>query len=469
MKNPIDGFSRRMLAFADKHRMLPQGHTVLVALSGGRDSMALLDSLLELADARHLTVKAAHYNHLLRGQESQRDQEFVSRWCLQRGVPLVIGRGDVAAQAAAEKRGLEETARTMRYAFLKETARQLRADAVATAHNADDNLETILLHLIRGAGLDGLTGIPPSRDGLIRPLLDTPRSEIDAYLARRGVPYVEDSSNRQPIFARNRLRQEVLPVLRAMNPNVSATVAANLVHLREDRDYLAYLAGTMVQEAEIGKGDVVSLPAAALAKAPHPVAVRAVRQCLAKLGRFQVSAVHLDSILLLAMQENPSGLLSLPQGLTVWREYDRLILSLYPPATPLTTETAVAGPGQYKLDNGWTVTLTEGTAAPPQGPYHCFLDPDTIRYPLTVRARRTGDTLRLPGRHTKTLKKWHMDEKIPRRLRDGLPVLADETGVLAAAGLGPQESRTAQPGAQALAVTFTPPEQIENGKDDIPS
>lgn len=283
MKNPID-LAAQAAAFADKYNMLPQGSTVLCALSGGADSMALLSVLEALAKPRSLTLHAAHFNHQLRGEESQRDEDFVVQWCQKRGIPLVVGRGDVAQEAQEQGKGVEETARAMRYGFLTATAQELGADKIATAHNADDNAETLLLHLARGTGLDGLTGIPPVRGILIRPLLATPRIDIAVYLAQEEIPHVEDSSNQDTVYARNRLRQEVMPVLRDLNPAFVSTLAANLVHLREDRDLLHAMAEKATKTAVVSEGRV-SLSARTLAALPHPVAVRAVKQLLAKVDR----------------------------------------------------------------------------------------------------------------------------------------------------------------------------------------
>ena len=187
MKNPID-LVAQAAAFADRYNMLPPGSTILVALSGGGDSMALLSVLEKLAQERDLHLHAAHFNHQLRGEESQRDETFVTEWCEKRNIPLIIGQGDVAQEAKAQGKGVEETARAMRYGFLTQAAQDLGADKLATAHHADDNAETVLLHLVRGAGLDGLTGIPPVRGILIRPLLAIPQSDIAAYLEQEGIP-----------------------------------------------------------------------------------------------------------------------------------------------------------------------------------------------------------------------------------------------------------------------------------------
>lgn len=457
MKNPTE-FPGQVLAFADRHGMLPAGSTVLCALSGGGDSMALLTCLLALAEARSLTVLAAHYDHQLRGEESQADAAFVADWCRRNRVPLTIGRGDVAAQAAREGTGLEETARAMRYAFLEETARAVGAAAIATAHTADDNAETVLLHLVRGTGLDGLTGIPPRRGLLIRPLLAVTRREIEAYLAAEAVPHREDSSNADLTFARNRIRHQVMPVLRDLNPAFSHRLAANLTHLRADRDYLEDQARQALPLRQEEEG--VSLSASDLAALPRPLAVRGVKQAMAALGCHQLSAIHLDRVLALAEGEAPSAQIDLPRGLTVRRTYDRLCFCLDArSAQPLPT-VPIPGPGVYEMGT-WELEVQETVrqSGTEQEAFAWFLCPRQVDFPLTVRPRRTGDRLRLPGRPEKPLKKWYIEEKIPRRDRDTLPVLTDPRGLVAAAGLGPEASRTAQPGAPALYITLTKTER----------
>ena len=455
MKNPID-LVAQAAAFADRYNMLPPGSTILVALSGGGDSMALLSVLEKLAQERDLHLHAAHFNHQLRGEESQRDETFVTEWCEKRNIPLIIGQGDVAQEAKAQGKGVEETARAMSYGFLTQAAQDLGADKLATAHHADDNAETVLLHLVRGAGLDGLTGIPPVRGILIRPLLAIPQSDIAAYLEQEGIPHVEDSSNFDLTYARNRLRQEVVPVLQELNPAFISTLTANLDHLREDRDLLEGMAQRAIQEARVTEGRV-SIPASTLAALDHPIAVRAVKLLLAKVEYYQISSVHLDQILALAASTSPSASHNLPGDLFVWREYDRLVMSPAANMPAAFSLRLITGPGTFPLDNGWTITVEETLCPDPpeQGEYAWHIAQSTVTYPLILRPRQVGDQLRLPGRRTKTLKKWYIDEKIPRQNREMLPVLADEAGLLGAAGLGPNYPRLAQPGQPALYIQLT--------------
>ena len=209
----------KAVSFMRRRGIMPKkGSAVLCAVSGGADSVCLLHWLYGLRTRLGLKLTAAHYNHNLRGEESRRDADFVRSFvetCCP-DVTLIVGSGDVSGQAARNKTGIEETAREMRYAFLQETARQVGATVIATAHNADDNAETVLLHLIRGSGLRGLTGIPPRRDNVVRPLLTTHRAHIEEYLRMYGLPHVEDSSNTDQRFARNRVRRQLLPLLKDM-------------------------------------------------------------------------------------------------------------------------------------------------------------------------------------------------------------------------------------------------------------
>ena len=212
MRTTIDPLVRQVRAFCGKHDMLPQGGTVLCAVSGGRDSMALLHLLGVLGAEEGFQVAAAHFNHRLR-PAADRDEAFVRSWCAGRGIPLFCGSGDVSAFARETGRSVEDAARELRYRFLEEAAEDLGADRIAAAHHREDNAETVLLHLLRGAALQGLGGIPPVRGRIVRPLLETAREDIDQYIRRHSIPFVEDETNSDTAFTRNRLRLEVLPVL----------------------------------------------------------------------------------------------------------------------------------------------------------------------------------------------------------------------------------------------------------------
>lgn len=219
----------RILSFSQREGLLPDGGLIVCALSGGRDSVALLHFLKDHGFA----VAAAHFDHRLR-PDSGKDAEFCRGLCERWDIPFYQGEGDVAAMAG----NTEANARTARYAFLEETAERTGAAVIATAHNADDNLETILLHLTRGCGLNGLTGIRSRRGRVVRPMLQVPRAVIDGYVEKHGLPFVEDSTNADTAFARNRIRHQVMPVLRSINPRVAEVSSFMAETLREDLRFL---------------------------------------------------------------------------------------------------------------------------------------------------------------------------------------------------------------------------------------
>ena len=212
--------------------LLPPGSKVLCAVSGGADSMCLLHMLSQRED---ISLVAAHFNHQLRGEEADRDEGFVREVCEQWGIPLSVGRGDVEAFARREKLSIEEAGRTLRYTFLFRTAEEENCGLIATAHNAEDNAETLLLHLLRGSGLQGLTGISPRLHQLVRPLLTTSRREIEAYLSEYGVPHMEDSTNSNDSYTRNRVRHQLIPLLEEMNPGFVRRLGDTLPRLRADK------------------------------------------------------------------------------------------------------------------------------------------------------------------------------------------------------------------------------------------
>lgn len=443
--------------------MIPPGAKVLCAVSGGADSVCLLHRLywLRLISPDPFTLVAVHFNHHLRGEESDRDEQFVrdfvfatnskygrcfthdKGWIPIPPIDLIVGHGDVAAEAKARKQGIEETAREMRYAFLYETAQKIGAARIATAHNADDNLETILLNLTRGTGLQGLTGIAPRQGILIRPLLTTTRQEIMKHLRIYSLPHVEDSSNTDEAYSRNKMRHRVLPLLEEFNPALRENSIDTIRYLRSDNDYLNAQAALISAQARQGP-EGISITASAIAQAPDPLAIRAVRQLLAKMpgGSTDCTAAHLEGLVALCRGNDPSVLLHLPHGVTARREYDRLIIADRPIAPPPLEPMALQEGENPVPGTGWTVVL-EGPPWPG----------------LVVRPRQTGDGITLPNGHRRSLKRLFIDKKIPRLERDIIPVVADGEGVLAVAGFGPNLSHP-----RFQCVQIIPKKKEENGK-----
>ena len=465
----------------DEYDMLPPGCTVVCAVSGGADSICLLHRLNQLRAIRPFTLVAAHYNHHLRGAESDRDEAFVKRWVEDwcgpdpaagqpplPAVRLITGGGDVSGEAKRLGLGLEETARRMRYAFLEEAARAVGADRIATAHTADDNAETVLLHLIRGSGLQGLTGIRPRQGRLVRPLLTTTRREIEDYLELYHIPHVEDSTNQDDAYTRNQVRHQVIPLLDEINPWFVPRMADTIRYLRSDNDYLSAQAAAVARRARPAGDGGLSISSALLASQPDPIAVRIVSCLLGRLGEFQFRAAHLTAVVALSRSPAPSGAVSLPHSLTARRVYGELILVRGARRSPPFAPVSLSVPGEAVLPSiGWTIACrrAEAPEQPPDTPDHFFLDPSRLTGPLVIRPRLTGDTITLPRRRAKTVKKLLIDAKVPRWDRDRLPLLADASGPLWLAGFGPDQGRLSSSGAPALeviALRTAPAEELQN-------
>ena len=446
-------------ALTAEYDMLPRGGGVLCAVSGGADSMCLLHLLCALSREGGFRVIAAHYNHSLRGAESDRDAAFVAQWCAERDIPCIVGEGDVAGEAAARGLGVEETARQMRYGFLRTVADTTGCVRIATAHSADDNLETLLLHLVRGAGLHGLAGIPPRRGEIVRPLLTTSRADILAYLEEHGVPHVEDSSNADEGYARNRIRRQVVPVLRQLNPRLTESAAETMGYLRADNDYLNAQAAAACRHARWAEDDLV-IEARYIAELPAAIAPRAVRRLLEMMGdgNTNCSAAHLKAVVALARGDDPSAVVFLPGGRLAQRVYKELLLTTQGESLPPFLPTPLALDGETEVPGtSWRIRCRPARCPDESSrrPGVMYLAREALELPLVLRPRQTGDEIALPNRGgTKSLKKLFIDEKIPRRERERIPVLADGRGVAAVAGFGPDQSRLARPGQAAYELVI---------------
>ncbi len=399
----------KLCAFASRQKMLQPGDKVVCAVSGGADSMALLWAMYLLKDKLKISLSAAHFNHCLRGEESDRDAAFVRDFCAGYHIPLAEG----AAQVVAGEKGLEAAAREARYAFLRTLEGK-----IATAHTADDNGETVLMHLVRGTGLKGLGGISPVNGKLIRPMLEITRDEVLAFLAEYSIPFVEDSSNKTDAFLRNRLRHRVMPLLKQENPSFSKNLSAMALRLRQDEDALA-------AEAE----KAMTCDVRELRGLTPGIRSRVLGQMLVNAGVKEPEAEHIAALEKLVFSGKPSAKACFPGGVTMTRSYDVLVVGekeekIVPRelCCPGVTDVPEAGMKIHCRPAGELPVCDGAFSVIPQGR-------------LVVRSRREGDAIRLQG-GTKSLKKLFIDRKIPAARRDRVPVIADDTGVVGVAGFG---------------------------------
>jgi tRNA(Ile)-lysidine synthase len=424
----------------DRKRILP-GSRVLCAVSGGADSVCLLHLLWSGGD---LELTAAHFEHGLRGEESLRDARFVEDFCRERGIPLVLEHGDAAAYAREKGLGVEEAARELRYAFLERKAETLGCDWIVTAHNADDNAETLLLNLCRGAGAAGLSGIPPRRGKILRPLLNCSRAEIEAYLREHGLEHVEDSSNESDEYRRNVLRHRVTPVLRELNPRFAEAAGRTARLLRQDEDCLATLTDAFIRREHDGE----SVPIPALLALHPAVASRVLRRlCPKSLGQ-----EHVETALAFCAGEG-LAFLDLP-GLRLRREQGRLYFAERP-TQPIPDRPLRIGERLEIPEAGLAILAEEALYAGEI--YDLFktytFKSESICGTLYCTGRRPGDRYRPKGRGCgKSLHDLFREDGLTQSQRDARLVLRDDKGILAVLGYPADERVTCAPGDSCLRV-----------------
>ena len=441
--------------FAECWGMLPEGAKVLCAVSGGADSVCLLHLLHGMEG---VSLVCAHYNHGLRGAESDRDERFVRELCDRLGIPCITGRGDVAAFAAQQGLGIEEAARKLRYAFLEQTAAEQGCGRIATAHNAEDNAETVLLNLVRGSGLKGLCGIPPVRGNIVRPLLTVTRAEILRYLEEHGLDHTEDSSNGSDDYARNRIRHHVLPLLREQNSAAIENIGAAAALLRKDEEYLSAQAEHFIEDTYNKNG---ALSVSAFLALPQPVGARVLRRLCPGAER-----THVDAVYMLCMNRAVHGEADLP-GMRVVKDYDGL---RFDPEESRPISRQVLEPGQTLLTEGWRVrcSAAEGQNGEIHNSFNTFcFKSESICGRIYFTSRENGDSVRLLGRGcTKTLKKLFAEAGLPLDQRIRTPVLRDDCGVIAVYGFGIAERCAPQPGSGVIQIEIQRIPEKEDTDDE---
>lgn len=393
---------------------------VLAALSGGADSVALLLELLELQRNGLIGgIAAAHLNHGIRGQEADEDEAFVRSLCDSLGIRLIVKRVDVPASAKRSGVSLELAARCERYAFLSEAKTEAGCDVIALGHHRDDQAETVLLHLLRGSGTDGLAGMRLRSGDLIRPLLLTGKDEILAFLAERGQPYRIDSTNLNADATRNRIRLNVMPVLETINPQARKALSDAAFRIAEDADYL----GSLADEAFTAVG----YDRKKLAALPRPVRLRVLKRMLPYDDCTSADLLRLESLL----SGQTGDRATLKNGVVAWLDasglrFDRI--GSEPFRIPLGEE------GTYRLPNGTLTVRTVEKPVLPCGGCDAYIDADRIAGDVFVRSPLPGDRFTPFGMlGSRLLSDYLTDRKIPRFERN-VPLICDEEGILFVAG-----------------------------------
>ncbi|QQK78553.1 tRNA lysidine(34) synthetase TilS [Salicibibacter cibi] len=430
---------RKIEAFAARHGMFPQGSSVLVAVSGGVDSMALLHYLFSRRDEYGITLMAVHCNHGLR-KEAEEDEKLVKRFCAERDIPFFTKYLDLPKD---EGKSIQSISREMRYDFFSVIMKREKSDILATAHHGDDQIETILMQQMRGFDYyGGQMGIPVersfSRGKLLRPFLPVTKQEIMAYAQTHAVPWGEDESNRKDDYTRNRVRKQLLPTLKQENHEVHAHFQKLAEDFRGDAAYLTQQAEKVLSETVVQTegGYVLQLPR--FRKAPIALQRRTIHLLLTYLyhqKHGQFSRIHIEECFELISGTHPSAQRSLPNRIKVYRNYEQLCFT--------DAERASYDDGQRpmqvvsdlpaKVETGLGTLVFEpfkGTVpSHDDTSFYCPLS--KLHLPLSVRARHPGDAIRPLGLDgTQKLKQVMIDAKVPRPEREWWPVITDATGVV---------------------------------------
>lgn len=391
-----------------KYNMLSPGDTVLAAVSGGADSMLLLDYLIKNAKKLDISVIAAHIEHGIRGDESLEDAAFVSRFCKEHGVPLSTLSIDAVKGAKAEHMGVEEYSRKKRYEFFY----SIECDKIASAHNLSDNIETVIFRMARGSGLKGVCGIPPVRGRIIRPLIEIPAQRVREYCLSENIPYRVDSTNLLDEYSRNKIRNRLLPVLSKVNPGYEKSFLNFIGDINEDSDFIenaalsafeaAHSAGRLLKSVLIGL---------------EPAILKRVIIKYFSVNNITPDRFHINETAQLAFKNSRVQISG--NIFAVSDNYSIRIAHFGRADSEFRFVPEILNINEFNCNN-----------------VDFYCDCDTIIGSIVVRKRKGGDFIRPSGRNcTKSLKKLFNEQKLPAEERDGIAVIADGGGVIGVANV----------------------------------
>lgn len=432
MRQAVDRFIKR-------HQLLKKGAIVVIGVSGGPDSMALLDYLQSVRAQWDLTLIAASADHGLRGKQSADEVQYVNTYCLEHKILFESARLDVKTYIKEHGGSIEAAARICRYKFFKKVMLRFGADFLVLGHHGDDQIETMLMREVRGSIAEARSGIPVRRPfaggEIIRPLLAVDKKQIVKYCDERGIKPRHDPSNDSDDYTRNRFRHHVLPFLKSENPNVHIRFQYESETMRQDEQYLRALAEARLGEVVFSKDSdemVLSIPA--FLDMPMPLQRRMIHLILNYLYRQippSLSVIHIEEVLHLLSREHPSGHLDLPNRLRVYRSYDRLFFTFKTEKpTDSDYEFELKVPGESDTPLGTIRAEFAGNdGIHPEDRDVFVCDADLVSLPLRIRTRRPGDRLSLKGmKASKKVKAIFIDRKIRRHLREIWPLVTDSDG-----------------------------------------
>lgn len=429
---------QRVREYAAKHHMLQQSDIVIAGVSGGADSICLLFMLLELQKETGFSLMAVHVNHGLRGESADRDEKYVETICRQQGVELEVFHEDVKAYAGEHRLTVEEAGREVRRAAFLEVLKKKKGTRIALAHHQNDNVETLILNLCRGSGLKGIGGIPPAEGVWIHPLLCLKRKEVESYLEERGISYCTDETNLEDEYARNKIRNHVIPYLeREINAQAAGHMAETMRQMRLLGEYVEQQAGEY-EESCTCKDDTgtVLIRKEAYTQIPEVIRPYVIHSILCRTaGKSKdIEAVHVRLVMGL-MEKQVGRKISLPYKMTAARCYEGIRFGKGVQKVQAAREIKEARMTCRIIENaGQTGTF-------PESPYTKWFDYDIIKNTVKMRHREPGDyiTIDRAGR-TQKLKQYFINEKIPQEKRDRIWLVADGHHIMWVVGFRQNQS-----------------------------
>jgi len=422
---------KKIKATISKYGMIDRGDLVIVAVSGGPDSVCLLDTLHSLMDDLGFAIVVAHYNHGLRPPEDESEVRFVRRLADSMDLPFECDRADLFVNG--KRSSVEEKARNARYAFLENLMVTCHAQKIAMGHNLNDQAETVIMRLLRGSGTSGLAGIPPIRENrIIRPLIEIKREDIIAYLKARKCSYVTDSSNLFPGYLRNEIRLNVMPGLLKMQPRLIDHLGHTAEILRHDDDHLENEAEDWLEKnAETKNDKTILIPISDFIDLPYSLMSRVSRRVLKKIKKNlrRIDGSHIQAVDNLARSQKPQGSLNLPDGIRVKRVYRALVFTVLSSREVKDFHYILNAPGTFlieELDRSITLSIIERSRdfVMDDAPHTAYLDAQKLQFPFVVRNFKPGDRfvpLGMAGH--KKIKDFFVDLKVPSDTRRYTPIL----------------------------------------------
>lgn len=441
MSDVLSSLQDKVMAYIKKHDMIRPGHKVVVAVSGGPDSMVLLHILMALKDILEIELIVAHVEHGIRGARSVEDAEYVMSAAQKLGLPIYIKRCNVPAYAKEYGLSEEQAGRIIRYDFFNEICRYRHCDSIAVAHNKNDNVETLLLHILRGSGLDGLTGIKPVLGKIIRPLLEVSRAEIEAYCSAAHINPRRDYTNDDLSYTRNRIRLKLIPLLADdFNPNITEALTRTAAILSDDDDFLNRCTMDVFDRCVHKDDGIIVLDISAFNATHIALRRRLLRFIILRLkGDLNgIEYMHIEQLLAYIEESRVGTKLMLPSDIMAERGYDKIYIYLGNSARKMSEPfcAAISVPGDTYVKNGEAVLSSSIIDKNYINDYNAYvstayMDMDKIHFPIYIRNRRPGDRFKPIGSSGhKKLKEYFIDQKVPRLYRDQIPLIASGSEVL---------------------------------------